>query len=329
MVYLQYNDLVFEKSKITSDTTNTSFKSFEEDKAYTHGVYSPDIEYELLESGNITISSTWNLNSLNNEVKQFFKQYVISRITKRGILWAYDNKELLWANVKVVTFDVYESTTDVFKCDIEFRLIDGYYHKADNVTTYLMTYCLPEYMATLELKKIDYCNGCFIDITSNKCISGECCNYLALCDVDISDIDLCYPQYLFALDTCCIGGYKIKSVLDGECSVSENMFVDTDIATECDVVLRGHMQDILVKINDVSLMLKGDYKGTLTYKANGDLWYNDGYCDKLISPKNVINLVENGEYFYTIKPFKNSVYIQRSNNDKTMKINIINDRRTI
>ena len=325
MRYLQFNDLVLENSRITSDTNNTPFKYNGEEKEFDNGDYSQDKDTRLIQARDISISCEWDLRQINNELKKFIKQYILSRITRDGIIWAIDNDELLWAKAKVINYDVYPISYK-YKCEMEVKLVEGIFHKAEPKQTFITDYCLWEYMTSQDFKDIDYCNGCYVSLSSKKCITEECCNERSICGMDVSVFNSCIPPYILAIDTCCFGGYEM-STRAGNNIITENVFVDTDLMTKCDVVLKGKMIDPIVEINNTKLMFNGTYDGELIYHSNGELEYFNKYNLELIKPSKI--KVIKGDYFYKIKPGYNRVVINRNTSEDYFKARLIADRITI
>ena len=91
--------------------------------------------------------------------------------------------------------------------------------------------------------------------------------------------------------------------------ISGRFYSETDIPTEdVTIIIDGKMHNPWITINGNTNIIEGDYEGALIIKSNGDVYYDNGCCEELLSP-DVWVIPEQDNYGWTVNPGMNSITV--------------------
>lgn len=148
---LQFNNLPFAFGEVSDPNYTISTKG--DSQPYTnntHGSYYPTLgESQKLEATTFRATIAFDFRKLGCEEKVRYARFIKRQLLVSGKLWAVQNAvELLWTNARVTNISESEDTAivrDVYRIDVTFELIDGYWRMAKNTRTFLCEYCPSRY----------------------------------------------------------------------------------------------------------------------------------------------------------------------------------------
>lgn len=336
-LYVQFNNLVFDGVDMIRDfDASVSFKGSSQAYSYGHGAYRPfKTNYGYAEAQTASMTINLNMKRLPCEHRPYFGRFVKTELSKPGKLWAIEGNELLWTNAVVtnISHDL-SARENELEFDVDFELFDGVWRKADKQKTFLVPY---DICALFDCKGYKTVNPCAYDDCCTSCLdkelekrldnSCECCcvdeldKSMALCyhTDELQDYYSCSAPYQIVYD--CTKGEEFfgdeflgaKLCERDSCSgiIAGRFYSETDIpTTEVGLIIKGHMLNPIIEINGNRNVIKGEYDGTLTIKASGDVYYagERDCCDTLLDPS-VWSIPSNNTYGFTVNPQWNSVII--------------------
>lgn len=331
--YLQFNDLVFDGYDMIQDSDGgVDFKVNSTEKSFGHGSYLPlKRNYLFAKEQSVSLTLKLRMKKLPCDARPFYVDFAIGELTKPGKLWKVQNGQIMWANAVVQNFTPQDDARDnQFEIDIDFLIPEGVWHKADKQKTFLAPYDVCSFMDCKNYRVVQPCCGdsCVMcdekEIQQRRDDSCDCC-----CEVLSKDMALCYnlgkiPEFYSR----CASGYQLtydcdlaqeffgdeylgyRFCIDDCCEgiIAGNFYSDTDIPTDnISVILTGKMHNPWVTINDNRNIIQGDYDGTLTITESGDVYYNDGCCEKLLDPS--VWVIPEGEYGWEVHQGFNSLVV--------------------
>lgn len=302
---VQYNDLVFDASDIISTSGYTSsFKGFDSEYGFTHGSYSPHkTDYVLSAATTLSFTATFHLRRLPCEVRPFFKQFVITQLTKYGKVWAVENGTLEWAFAELRgKNEVYTRRKDVLMYDIDLFLPEGVWHKADKLKTFLVPYDPCTFMDCYDYHEIDPCHigdccHCGADTPAycHCCECGEITEDMALCfqaergccKNGLENFYSCDVNYRIVYN--CAKAYRLFDDL-GTVYVGQRFCTDTVAVNEeipmlqgCGPIVGVLYSDTEIPTTGVKIRLHGDFTNP-SIDINGNVNYIEGtYTDLIIN----------------------------------------------
>lgn len=318
--YIQYNELVIDGYDMlnSSDSTDTSFKGKSYKRTGANGSYRAfKARYLFVDETDVSMSLTLRMKKIPCDMRKFYRPFVIDQLSQPGKLWAVHNNELIWAYATVDSYsEITSDASDELSFDVNFVLYEGIWHKADQLSTFLVPYS-PCYFLD--------CKGYHTEPALDCCVCStpvndgcECCECRHKEDAlvyhmdDIQSFYDCDVKYQIEVD--CEAGARLfgdsylgKKVCSKDaCSniVAGRLWSGTDTETrQMTITLRGQMYNPAVEINGNVNMIKGEYDGELTIMPNGDVYY----CDCLLDPD--VWMVTSGVYGWSIYPGYNRVIV--------------------
>lgn len=193
---LQFNHLPFSYGEISDPQYSIVTKG--ESQPYTnntHGSYYPTLgESQKLEATSFRATIAFDFRKIPCEEKVRYARFIKRQLLISGKLWAAQNAvELLWTNARVTDINESEDSDnirDVYRIDVTFELIDGYWRMAKNTRTFLCKYCPNRYQdfdPDFCEDMFDYdgicgdrsCLPCAINLQTPPV--GEACDWKPLC----------------------------------------------------------------------------------------------------------------------------------------------------
>lgn len=332
---VQFNNLVFDGADMLSNMDNSiSFKGEGQSYSFAHGEYRPfKNDYLYLEAQTASATITLNMKRLPCEHRPFYGRFVKTELSRPGKLWAVEGHELLWTNAVVTNISPdLSSRENELELDIDFALYDGVWRKADKQKTFLVPYDICSMMDCLGYRTVnpcaslngnccEACNDITQEMLDNSCVcccADELDPSMALC-YHLDELEGYYGcDAPFQIVYDCLKGNKFFDLGDKLCEkdscsgiIAGRFYSETDIPTEeVNIIIDGHMKDPMIEINDNLNIIKGEYDGTLTIKANGDVYFagERDCCDTLLDPS-VWSIPVNNRYGFTVMPGFNKVII--------------------
>lgn len=309
--YIQFNDLVIDGYDMISDMSgDVSFKSETQPYTNRHGSYVAfKRPYMLVEESEVAMTLKFKMHNFPCNMREFYRTWVIEQLTQQGKLWAVQNNELVWAYAYITNYsEDQNSPPDELHVDVNFMCYEGVWHKADKQKTFIREYDPCEILECEGFQKIEpcvehtlsenCCDNCGIEESPHQ-ETCECC-----CDDLEPSMALCYFKDYQAFYGC-NSGYKIEyNCAKGEeffgdeylgtrlckqdsCQtvIAGQVYSDTDIPTdEVTLIINGGSVNPSITINGNTNIIKGEYKGALTIKPNGDIIHTVNCCDEVIDP---------------------------------------------
>lgn len=148
---LQFNAVIFAYGEITDPDYTIVTKG--ESQPYTnntHGSYYPTLgQSQKLEATTFRATIAFDFRKIACEEKVRYARFIKRQLLVSGKLWAVQNAvELLWTNARVTDISEDEDTNvtrDVYRINVTFELMDGYWRMAKNTRTFLCEYCPNRY----------------------------------------------------------------------------------------------------------------------------------------------------------------------------------------
>lgn len=148
---LQFNNLPFAYGEISDPQYSIVTKG--ESQPYTnntHGSYYPTLgESQKLEATSFRATISFDFRDIPCEEKVRYARFIKRQLLISGKLWGVQNAvELLWTNARVTDISESEDSDnirDVYRIEVAFELIDGYWRMAKNTRTFLCKYCPSRY----------------------------------------------------------------------------------------------------------------------------------------------------------------------------------------
>lgn len=300
--FIQYNDLVFDGTEsinsTPSETITTKYSSTE--YLLQNGSYvATQDEQVLLKDDRITLDlaiSTidWDMYTVQSHV-DFIKEQLITR----GKLWAIDTGgTLIWTDVILDSYTpTYEWTLrddGYIVFSVEFNNPSATWKKANGYTTWLMPYELCSYTSMLAscFKNSD-CDSCSNPVQDLKgyCDTCDalCCDLddaISLCElrgeIEKDFFEKCNSKWRVVHNCELARTYFGDEKLWGQafCDVCidgtfvQNFYADTVLKSKnVTVTLQGKFKDPEIFINDISVILEGEYDGFIQISSNGRITY--------------------------------------------------------
>lgn len=144
---LQFNGVPFAYGELTD--SNYSIVTKGDSQTYTnnaHGAYFPTFgEYAKLEPTTYTTSLDINFKKLACEDKIRYAKFIKRQFMQSGKLWAIQNGvELIWQDARVTQITESKdqpNERDLYRIDVTFELLNGYWTMAKDTRTFLCEYC--------------------------------------------------------------------------------------------------------------------------------------------------------------------------------------------
>lgn len=337
--YLQFNDLVFDGYDMISDfDESTSFKGTGTSYSFRHGSYYPyksTVVFAEEKSASMTIAL--HLNKIPCEYREYYVRFAEQELMKVGRLWAIKNNEIVWAWASARNISpIYTNRANYAEYDVEFVLPEGIWHKADKQRTFVLPYDVCVFMECKGYKTLNPCRDglegdCCEDIKWKQYEQAQEDKCFCCCvDAITKDMALCYHldelQAFYSCETpfqfvydCDLAerfskadhlGQRICTKDNCEDSVIAGRFYsETDIPTDnFTIVIEGKAKNPWITINGNTNIIEGEFDGTLTIKASGDVYYKHGNCEELLNP-NAWVVPSGNNYGWTIIPQWNSIVV--------------------
>lgn len=337
--YVQFNDMVidgFDMIDESSVTSDLSFKDNSQPYSYGHGDYDPyKRDYQFAEAATVSMTLYLRMKKLMCEDRPFYRRFVIGELSKPGKLWAVQNGELLWAWAKVTNYG--EPPTlqrDTLEINLDFKLKEGIWHKADPQKTFLKPYDICSFMDCYNFQTYQPCRNTQPGECCTDCggavneLSCSCCE----CETICKDWALCYHldelsryygncdapfQILYDCDKAQeffgdeFVGQKICNTDPCSEVIAGRFYADTDIPTgNVDLIINGDLLDPAITINGNTNIIEGEYRGQLIVKANGDIYSKaDECCPPALVPPQNWTVPAGSEYGWTVYPGGNGIII--------------------
>lgn len=186
---LQFNGIPFSYGELTESSYTVTTKG--ESQTYTNnanGAYYPTFgEFAKLEPTTYNASIDLDFKKLTCEDKIRYAKFVKRQFLQSGKLWAVQNGvELIWQDARVVQITESKdqpNERDIYRIDVTFELLNGYWTMAKGTRTFLCKYC----------------SNRFEDFDPKYCFDAH--NYYGVCTGDDNclpcDINLRHePEYL-------------------------------------------------------------------------------------------------------------------------------------
>ena len=347
--YIQFNNLVIDGFDMIEETeSDVSFKYVSHDKSFGHGSYAVfKRNYMFAEEASVSMTIKLYMKKLPCEHRPFYRQMAISELVKAGKLWAVQNNELIWAYAAVANYSEVDNwQTDILTLNVDFRLYEGIWHKADLQKTFLKPFDPCTFMDCYGFKELkpclnlpsdgdccEICGGRDEDLHDASCTCCECdtiCKDYALC----YNLDLLQEVYgacdsqSFQVEYNCRKAQEFfgdeyigqKFCEKDTCTgiIAGNVYANTDIPTSgVDIIIHGYMIDPAITINGNTNIIEGDFSennGIMTIKSNGDVYYRESDCcaDSLVSP-NSWTVPEGNEYGWQLNAGGNTFIVNTNN----------------
>lgn len=339
-VYIQYNDLVFDGFGMVDeyDASNVTFRVISHDRSFGHGSYIPfKRSTSFVESSSVSITLFLKYRKLPCEQRPFYRDFVVSELSKHGRLWAIQNDTLVWAYATVENYsELVEHVNGQLSITVDFNLYEGIWHKADKQKTFLHPYDICTFMECYDYKEYQPCRDAEV--------YNECCDCLTeiprpdpavnCCECDCDRLDkymaLCYhlDELQDAYKYCSNWNYRViydcsaaerffgrigQKICTDNCSngiIAGKIYSETDIPTEgVKITLVGKMDNPSVSINGNTNYIEGEYDGTLVINSNGDVFYENGCCSGDPLDPSIWKYDAASNYGWTIKPRNNRVVV--------------------
>lgn len=171
---LQFNALPFAFGEVTDPNYTISTKG--QSQSYTnntHGSYYPTMgQSQKLQSTTFRANVGFDFRKIPCEEKVRYARFIKRQLLVSGKLWAVQNAvELLWTNARVTDITEDEDSNmsrDIYRINITFELIDGFWRMAKNTRTFLCSYCPSRYQDF----DPDYCEDMYD--YNGVCIQNNC-----------------------------------------------------------------------------------------------------------------------------------------------------------
>lgn len=344
--YVQFNNLVIDTYDMVDRTdTDTSFKYTSHDKTFGHGNYAPfKRDYMFAEEGSVSMTLTLHTKKLPCDERPHYRKMAISELNKQGKLWAVQNGELIWAYAVVTSLG--ESVSwqrDLIVLNVDFRLPEGIWHKADMQKTFLRPYDVCGFMDCYDFMTLQPCaeqmksdGDCCTECSSGKVEEHDAGCDCCYCDTLCKEMALCYNLDALqnAYGWCDDWAYQItyncqkaqeffgdayvgqKFCEKEACSgvIAGILYANTDIPTSSfEITIHGHLYNPAITINDNTNIIKGDYEdenGILTIKSNGEVyWRKSDCCEDELQPASAWQIPDGNTYGWELKPGNNRLVI--------------------
>lgn len=339
--YLQFNNLVFDGYDMLSDySEDISFKGSGTSYSYGDGEYMPFKNDRMwLEAKPVNMTLTLKTKKLPCEYREFYVKFAEQELARPGRLWAIKNNEIIWAYAYVSRISpIVSLKQNEVVYDIEFRVYEGKWHKADKLKTFVLPYDVCLFMECKGYKKIDPCEDpistgdCCKDCLSEKelkkaknyeedcfcCCVDQICNDMALCyHTDrLQEFYGCDIPYQLVYDCGKAELYNNGEPLGQKlctkdaCSnvIAGRFYSETDLSTDgVTIVIQGKVHDPQITINGNMNIIKGDYEG-LQINPDGSVYEVTECCDILLSA-NKWSVPKGMDYGWTIYPQNNSIIV--------------------
>lgn len=328
--YIQFNELVFDTSMIINkpDVNYTNKRNLIE-KSYGHGSYFVD-KGIYRKPFTITLTIGLFMKKLDCADREFYNELVHTQFHKTGKLWRIHNNTLQWAFAEEDGIsEINNGDKDYLEYDVNLVCYEGVWHKADPLKTFIKPYSVCDFMECFDFKTIspcdelttDCCTDCFIEEpkTYEECI---CC----YCNEITKEMALCFQsqEVIDDLKNDCLSKHQIvynceksealfgdtgqKIITKDSCSsilagiVNSHTYIDTNGYT---LILKGHLKDVSITINDNTNIIKGEYDG-LVLSGNGKAFSG---CGNEIDISNW-DIPQGNEYGFTFINGNNRVIIE-------------------
>ena len=341
--YLQFNDLVFDGYDMVSGSDEPlQYKGSSTVRSYGHGSYrafKSDHLYVSERQVNMTI--TLKLKKIPCDYRQFYVQFAEQELGKPGRLWAIKNNTIIWAYAAVNNMrPVNNSRRDEVVWDIEFVIPGGVWHKADKAKTFVLPYdvctlmeckgfeehdpcaaskgglepcqsCLDSKMYEAMRERCDCCCGDDLTPELALCYHTDILQSLYGCDIAYQLVYDCEAAEKFSTNKALGQKLCVEDICD-ESVIAGRIYSDTDIPTEnMTITLVGDMKNPAITINDNTNVIEGEYSGTLTIHASGDVYYQpcNSNCEPELLDPRVWKVPNGNDYGWTLKPQLNRVVV--------------------
>lgn len=339
--YLQFNDLVIDSySMLDSYDVSTSFKVETQEYSFSHGSY---IRFRngnpYAQESDISITLLIDIKKLSCDQVQYYRDYINYNLTRPGKLWAVAGNTLMYAYAVITDQnETYSESTQRLSIDVDLKLYEGVWHKADMFSTYLRPFDLCNFLECEDPVDMQDCSNycincnCMPENGEDSCIECDC-----TCSLECNDVNLCdiRQQALDAFYTKCGDNYKIiyncKAAYDNYgveslgTKICKKDYCDSVIAGrfQSDTVLEtdgvtitiiGYVKDPYITINGNSMQVLGKYDGILTINGDLEVHFREDDCctDELVDIKN-IKIPPGSTYGFTVRRGYNTITIETNN----------------
>ncbi|WP_321383193.1 hypothetical protein [uncultured Enterococcus sp.] len=304
--YVQFNDLVIDNyDMLESADLSGNFKTATADYSFGHGSYAAfKSKQQFSAEQSLSMSLKLDTRKFSCDQQKFYKDYLFKNIMSPGKLWAIEGEQLLWTNAFVNDFsETYSTERHFVSIDIDFVLYEGLWHKADSKKVFLQPYSICDFAEQLGFQEVEECDECCLSCSKPKQPCAKClsdCEFLtsenSFCelkkDVALNFYGQCGDTYRIIYN--CEAGAKIwgadkmlghKICKQDSCRdlIVGQFYSDTIIdSEEITITIIGTVVDPVITLNGNTMQILGEYNGTLTLTANGEIYYQEeGCCGEL------------------------------------------------
>lgn len=296
--YVQFNDFVIEDYELLSeDDSSAAFKYEDTSYTYSHGAYSPKkSEYGLVQATNVSMTIRLRMKALLCEYRPFYRRFVVSQLARNGRLWAVQDNTLVWAFASISNYtESQNSRKDELEIDVNFRLPEGIWHKADKQRTFLVPWDKCDFMECYDFKEVEPCftgDCCNCDAKQMEAEeSCDCCECLskdmALCfhTSEIQSFYECHSHYRIVYD-CNAADRFFGDFLSADhlgqkfCTdtgiIAGRLYSDTDIPTSgITITFHGPVKNPYIEINGNGNVINVEHDGILVVNPDGSVTYGN------------------------------------------------------
>ena len=204
---LQFNQIPFAFGEVNNPSYTATFKG--EVQNYTnaaHGGYYPSLnDWGKLQTSSFSADLSFDFTDIECEDKIRYFRFIKRQLSKSGKLFATQGgTEIIWTNARVVSINEIvdaPNEKDMFRLNVTFELIDGYWRIATRTRAFLCEYCparFKDFDPTYCFDATDFVGACDETGTS-KCIPCEMnlyepptyegCDWKPLCNFSKKEIE--------------------------------------------------------------------------------------------------------------------------------------------
>lgn len=316
--YIQFNDLVIDSFDMLADADlSGGFKTETTAYSFGHGSYvNFKNRQQFSEEQTLSLTIKLDTRKLDCSNAKFYKDFVYLNLVHPGKLWAVQGEELLWTNAFVQGFsEPYGIERYMTSIDLDLVLYEGVWHKADTRKVFLKPYNPCIFDDCLDFRDVgeclDCCGACNL-VERVECPKCACqCEFLnpesSLCVLKKEATNNFYNQCgdTYQIIYNCEAGkdfWKEKMLGEKVCKadtckgmIAGQFYSNTVLDSENIIItLKGYFINPKININGNMMVINGEYDGTLTLTASGDVYYRDSDCcvdtllpiEKLVIPQN-------------------------------------------
>lgn len=274
--YIQYNEFVFDAP--VEEVSDADFLDDTTEYTGRHGGYSSN--RMLVRPRELSFTLFLKMYELPCEYRDFYRDFVIAQLSEPGKLWAVQDGTLLWTNAKLKKWsEQKQRLKDTLEIDVIFTLLEGIWHKANLLTTFMKPFDKCDFMECYGFKKIDPCKHeehdcCNCSPEPIHTLGCDCCECIqedwAACyhQSEYKSLDCSIP---FRLVHSCGAGDKYFPVRGqkfcGTCGyIADHFYANTDLMTKrVRLHFIGEITDPNITINDNTNIIRGTFKDLVVH----------------------------------------------------------------